>query len=543
MFRVLTTAAMLALAQLPAPGQTPTPVRSAGEPMTDAKLAAIPSFVLPDKYKDRTRYPLPASADNSKQPFFPPIGTWEQQGNSCANAQTVSVIYGYEAQRALNTPSSGDSPAYTYEYAYHFLNGGDALDGGDGWMFVEAMDLLKQTGAATSADFGGLEWGNKFNGWMSGYDKYYRAMKVRASEYYKIDISNAAGDELVKQYLVDHGDGSPIGGNLVVQVRFQNVTRTTVNGKPVISAFQKNTPLNHAFAICGYDNAFNGGSWLIHNTHGDGLYWVPYNLFRAGGPIATAQGTPVLFCRVRRDYAPKYTLKITLTHNQRGNIAVMTGFAASAAATVPAVTKDYAGAFNYSGGLFPMGGRAQSSTLEFGLDVTDFAPAPVGGNARFFLHVISKGGTGRIDRVSLMDYTGAAVREIPAAETNKTIAPNAVTTISIPLGGSSGVPRDGTGAGRPPGPYLWGSRKDGSMRIPLPGPASGPVILAIRDFRGSTVFARELDPGPAGAPAEFPWKMEDDRGGRAAPGLYFATVEPARGGKRTGAALPIRIAE
>lgn len=101
----------------------------------------------------------------------------------------------------------------------------------------------------------------------------------------------SSGDEWVKQYLFDPGDGSPVGGNLVVQVRFQNVVRATVGGRPVFSNFQKNTPLNHAFA--------------------------------------TAQGTPVMFCRVRQDYKPKYTLKITLTHTQRGDIAVMTGFAGS----------------------------------------------------------------------------------------------------------------------------------------------------------------------------------------------------------------------
>ena len=46
---------------------------------------------------------------------------------------------------------------------------------------------------------------------------------------------------------------------------------------------------------------------------------------------------PVMFCRVRQDYKPEYT-------------------------------------------------------LEFGLDVTDFTKAMTGKDARFFLHVISKGG-------------------------------------------------------------------------------------------------------------------------------------------------------
>jgi hypothetical protein len=545
MFRNAITGSMAIVACHYALCQTPSPVRNAESPMPDAKLASIPSFILPERYKDRAANPLPASVDNSKHKFFVPIGSWSQQGNSCANAQAVSLVYGFEAQSATNVPSSGTVPIYTYEYSYHFLNDGNASDGGDGWMFVEAMDILKETGAATSADFGGLEWGNAFNGWMSGYDKYHRAMRVRASEYYKIDISSPAGDELVKQYLYDHGDASPMGGNLVVQVRFQNATKTTVGGKRVISNFQKSAPMNHALTICGYDDAFNGGSWLMHNTHGDGLYWVPYSLFRANGPIATAQGTPVMFCRVRKDYSPKYALKITLTHNQRGNIAVMTGFAASPAADAPTAAKDYAGAFNFSGGLFPMVGRGQSATLEFGLDVTDFgAGAPVSQDARFFLHVVSKGGTGRIDKVSLMDYTGTAVREIPAAETGKVIVPNAVTTVSIGLNPVSGL-HSATRAGYLPGSLLTAARNDGPLRIPLRGMDAGTVVLDIRDAGGRSVFEGKMELGQdASGHASFPWGMETRQGVKASPGLYFSTAKlHGHGNEKAESTTLIRIVE
>ena len=271
--------------------------------MPDDKLKAIPDFVLPDKYKDRQANPLPAAVDNSKQKHFVPIGTWAQQGNSCANAQAVTVTYGYEALLLRNAAAHASVPDYTYEYTYHFLNGGDQANGGDGWMFVEAWDILKETGAPTSADFGGLEWGNAFGGWMNGYDKYYRAMQHRVDQYYKIDASVAAGDESIKQYLYDHADGSSMGGNLVVQVSIgRGMTTGTVQGRRRFTAF--GTGGGHALTIVGYDDAFNGGSWLLHNTHGDGLYWAKYSLFRAGGTIATAQGTPVMFPRLRRAMRP-----------------------------------------------------------------------------------------------------------------------------------------------------------------------------------------------------------------------------------------------
>lgn len=427
--------------------QTPTPIRKLFQPMPTTKLASIPDFVLPAIYKDRTLHPLPKAVDLTTQKFMPPFKGWSIQGWSCANATAVSFVYGYEAQRALNLASSGSTPNFPYEYTYHFLNSANQAEGGDGWMFVEAFDILKETGAPSSVDFGGFEWGNGSAGWMTGYDKYYKAMKVRASEYYKIDASTAANDELIKQYLVDHGDGSAEGGLLTFQINSSKMPSATVNGRRTFTSLGSGG--GHALVICGYDDAHDGGSYLCVNNWGDGLYWAPYRLFRAGGGLATASGTPVMFCRVRKDYSPKFTLKVSLTHGSRNSIAIMTGVAGSSSATSPTKTKDYAGAFNFAGGPNPMVGKGLSPTIEIGLDLTDFVPEITGKDAKFFLHVVSKGGSGQINSVSLMDYTGAQVKEIPAAETNKSIVAGATTTVSIPWSGSVSGIRDGFAIGGP----------------------------------------------------------------------------------------------
>ena len=522
----MTLGCLLASAiSLPLLAQVPTPQRKTDQPMPDAKLASYPNFILDPKYKDRVAHPLPRTVDNSKQPFFPPIATWRQQGSSCANAQSVSVVYSYEAQRLRGLRSTGATPEYTYEYTYHFLNEGTSNQG-DGWMFVEAWDILKETGAPTSVDFGGLEWGNGFAGWMSGYDKYYRAMKYPVERTYKIDASVPAGDEIIKQYLHDRGEGAEMGGNLVVQIRSTGWVKTTVGGRNVISSFGKGI-LNHALTICGYDDSFNGGSWLVHNTHGDGLYWAPYSLFRAGGNVATTQGTPVMFPKLKKDYAPKYTFKITLTHNLRGSIAIMTGAAPSAGATVATRNKDYAGAFNFSGGAFPLEGKAQSATLEIGLDLTDFADLVSGKDARFFLHVISKGGVGTIDKVSLMDYTGPTVREILSTEFKRPIAANATTTLSIPLNGISAIRNLQILSGGFRGQSLLGYRSGGPVRISLAGgPATG-AVLSIRDIHGRPVFGGSMDLDGTRGPGSrvFPWGMDNLRGELVAPGLYFASLK------------------
>jgi hypothetical protein len=428
------TAAALAGTALAALAQTPTPVRAQFGPVTTAKFNSIPDFVLPDIYKDRTKYPLPATMDLTKNKFMPPYNGWSIQGWSCANATGTTFVYGFEAQRVLNTPSSGNTPNYPYEYTYHFLNSANQAEGGDGWMFVEAFDILKETGAPTTSDFGGFEFGNGSTAWMSGYDKYYKAMKIRAQEYYKIDASSAANDEKIKQILVDHGDGSPEGGLLTFQMSSEDMPTQTINGRRTLTSLSGE---GHALVIAGYDDNHAGGSYLCVNNWGDGIYWAPYKLFRAGGKLANKYGTPVMFVRVRKNYTPQLTFKITISHDSRNKIALMTGVAPSAAATTATKWKDYAGAFNFAGGSAPMMGKNGSSTIEIGLDLTDFTPLLTGKDARFFFSVVSKGGSGKIDNVTLMDYTGGgAPKEIAGTEPGKAIAGNSTTTVSIPWTGS-----------------------------------------------------------------------------------------------------------
>ncbi|MDB5105928.1 MAG: hypothetical protein JWP91_3617 [Fibrobacteres bacterium] len=427
-------------AMLPALGQTP--VRRQFAPVTTAKMNSIPVYTLPDAYKDRTAHPLPRAVDNSKQKFMPPWG-WSIQGWSCANATATSYVYDYEVQFNRNIATSGSTPLYTYEYTYHFLNSNNQAEGGDGWMFIEAFDILKETGGASSADFGGFEAGNGNGAWMTGYDKYYNAMKNRVNEYYRIDASVATADEAIKQYLFDHADGSAAGGLMTFQINSESMPSSTIGGRRTFTNLGGGG--GHALSIVGYDDDFQGGSYLTLNNWGDGLYWCPYKLLRAGGSLADkTYGTPVMFCRLKKDYSPKFAFKISITHDQRDKVALMTGVAPNAAATAPSKTKDYAGAFNFGGGAVPMMGKGQSGTIEIGLDLTDFASLITGKEARFFFNVVSKGGTGKINSVTLMDYTGGAVKEIPAADAGKAIASGATTSVSVAWSGTVGL-ADGEG--------------------------------------------------------------------------------------------------
>lgn len=146
-----------------------------------------------------------------------------------------------------------------------------------------------------------------------------------------------------------------------------------------------------------------------------------------------------------------------------------------------------------------------------------------------------------MDKVSLMDYTGAVMMEIPAGETGKITVPNATTKVSIPISVSTPI-RSVTGSGIPSEPFLSWNRSGGPVRFLLAGMIEGMVVMDIRDFRGFSVFGGKMELGAASAPAVFPWEMENARGRGLAPGLYFAAAKQDRSGRKTtGTITRIRI--
>jgi hypothetical protein len=515
--------------------------------MTAAIANKVPNFVLPDEYKDRVKHPLPPIFSlPAVSPYFAPYnpatnpGLTTEQGLSCANWQAGWNSYNHEANRVrdFKTPEKISTPEYTYEYLYHFLNNGDMF-AGDFWMSFAALDLLKETGGATTADFGGLEWGNAFLGWMSGYDKYYRAMKVRLEEYYKIDATQAGSEELVKQVILDHANGSSVGTGLLTHVSFSaNIKKETISGRSVFSSF--GTGGGHCIGIVGWDDQFlpeKGGSWIIYDSYAKGLSYSPRNNWAKLGTLDFAGvGAPLLFSRAKVNYSPRVTFKVTITHNLRGNIAVMTGVGGPTS-TAPVAWKDYAGAFNYSGGQLPMVGKNQSQTLEFGLDMTDFSQYLTAPNQKLYLMVFSKGGVGKIDNVTLMDYTGGTVKEFPTSEPGKVITAGTTITpaltqvaISWPGNVSSILKRDGENMSKQNAAWV----KNGSVRVRLNAPSATQATLNIRDMDGRVVYKSRMDLKgiSRGSFFDFPWTRKNNPGShRVSQGLYFATVNILKGEK------------
>jgi hypothetical protein len=498
--------------------------------MTAAKMTSIPDFVLPAIYSDRTAHPLPAAVNHETdavaKPYMPPVN-WCIDGWCCSNASGTSFSYDYAVQveKKITSATAGSKPLMTYNYTYHFMNNANQSTGGDGFMYVESFDILKATGGATSTDFGGFDGAvDQSNAWMSGYDKYYNAMKVRIDEYYKIDAGAAGADDKIKQIVYDAANGTPEGAILSLMANSESMPTTQVNGRKTFTSLGGGG--GHALAICGYDNAHQGGSWLIQAQWGTGDYWLPYTMLHSGTSWYgnPAQNKYVMFCRIKKNYTPKFAFKVTVTHSQRNQVCLMVGAANSTSATQPSVSKDCGNAFNYGGGSVPMCGSGKSSTIELGFDLTDFASVVANGQGTFFFRAMSKGGSGTVNSVSLMDYTGSTVREIPCSPTN--VAMSSSTVLSVPWTGSVTATEFENTLKAHQGNGLKAAFTPGfqAVKFTFPGDNMRSATLQIKDLSGRTIFTKACSQTAGGSLATESWDLKNYFGQKVGHGTYVASV-------------------
>jgi hypothetical protein len=406
------------------------------------------------------------------------------------------------------------------------MNNANQSTGGDGFMYVESFDILKATGGATSTDFGGFDGAvDQSNAWMSGYDKYYNAMKVRIDEYYKIDCGAAGADDKIKQIVYDAANGTPEGAILSLMANSEFMPTTQVNGRKTFTSLGGGG--GHALAICGYDNAHQGGSWLIQAQWGTGDYWLPYTMLHSGTSWYgnPAQNKYVMFCRIKKNYAPKFAFKVTVTHSQRNQVCLMVGAANSTSATQPSVSKDCGNAFNYGGGAVPMCGSGKSSTIELGFDLTDFASVVAAGQGTFFFRAMSKGGSGTVNSVSLMDYNGSTVREIPCSQTN--VAMSSSTVLSVPWSGTVSTETEkhkAIAAHQSNGLLAKYNSNAHNFLFTFPAGNVRSAILQIKDVSGRTVMTKTCSPALSGNTANAIWDMKNYLGQNVGSGAYVAAV-------------------
>ncbi len=475
-------------------------------------------FGLPERYQSRT---LPHAVDNRNKYMRKPF---EHLGHPCAFAATISFAFTYEINRLRDLPSDNDDNLYPYTYGYHFYNRGsqNAMTAN----ILDGFELLMATGAPTNSDMGGFTSGYPTK-WPNGYDIYYKAMKGRVIEYDYFDCKTEQGIQSLKQWIFDHGSGTDVGGvaNFNVSstgVKTEEIKSGPEAGKTLITSFGA-WDYDHSLTVIGYNDSIQydlnkdgrstsdiditgdgivdfrdreTGAFLIINSHiywDDGYAWVPYTLFS----VSNKQGgigrdNKVYWMKADEDYEIKYTLKATITCESRDDIKIYAGIAKDENATAPTKTKSYAGAFNYAGGSYPMEGKNMSSTIEIGLDVTDLVDSIGADKGAFFLCIDTKsGGSGTVNKLSLMDYTGPTPREFPYKEENVTFSDDIVLGGIMPE--STSIKIDGalypeSNLRIIPNPVTCNNRV--SFTIPEPGFST--ALIHLYDVNGRRVMRKQI---------------------------------------------------
>jgi hypothetical protein len=425
-------------------------------------IAAYSQTQIPIKLTDV----IPPSVENSTQKFCRPF--FEEAGFSCGNAMGVAFNFTYEIDFARNLAANTNDNQFAYLYTYNFLNDGNTFNG-TSHMYVNALIMAKENGIPNLTDWGGLNAGAENYQWMSGYDKYYRAMQNRVETIDSFSVIDSLGLRKLKQWIYDHGNGSKSGGvaNYGVSVfaapmqigwQFTRMTSGPKSGQYLCLIYGSDISGDHAQTAIGYNDSvrydFNkdgkftntGGlaNWEIGALHvANGWsttseagtdYWCPYRLLALtqdkGG---LRNGNRATIITAKKTYTPKMAFKVSLTHSHRKEIALSIGVAPSSDATQPSKVKKYLNQFTFAGGDNPMCGQNASSTIEIGLDVSDLIDSLSGTSAAtFFLIVQSQGGnTGTVNSLSLMDYTSGSVQEIKSAQTNVKINGNSKTYVKV----------------------------------------------------------------------------------------------------------------
>ena len=402
-----------------------------------------------------------ANVDNSKFTSFRPV--FNQIGGSCAQASTVGYVFTYEIDYLRGVAASTTDAQYPYGYTFSFVNLGNSNNGSNtnqGW------SIIQYNGIPAIADYGSISGNSSTTLWMSGYDKYFRGMANRTLSQFTIGVIPDSGMRNMKLWLSNHADGETQGGCLVAAVQATGWKQKKLPSASPETGFPcligMGASGGHALSIVGYNDSIfydidsNGvisdnerGGVMVVNSWGTsfgsaGKAYIMYDVLRRTS-AGSIDGNRLYGVKVVKNSTVQMAFKVNLTHDTRNLLKITAGISANASATAPSGTPiGYSYAFNYAGGAFPLAGSGGSSTLEIGLDVSSLLTTMgTAKNAKLFLIVASKGGSGQVNSFSVMDYRGATPVEIPCTQSNVTIQPGsssaAVTTYLSVAIGATGV--------------------------------------------------------------------------------------------------------
>ncbi|MEI7661350.1 MAG: FlgD immunoglobulin-like domain containing protein [Bacteroidota bacterium] len=405
-------------------------------------LSNVPELKLPESYKGPDAPLIPYQVDNSSQPYFRPI-TY-QSGYECGQSAGISFNFTYEIDRSRGIAATQSTTQYPSHFSWDFLNNANNYQGAS---FFDSWEIVRACGNMNIADYGGAQNTGGFTRWISGYDMYYNAMHNRINSVKAIRVDSPEGLLTLKYWLLDHLDGSSVGGVANIYGNYFSSTGTlapnTPNSGQYVQPYWGASP-THAWTICGFNDSirydFNGDGQYTNNIdiNGDGV--VDMHDWEIGG-VKFANGYAGLgwcnagFCYtmyknladnigsggiwnhtvyvldVKNTCSPDLTMKVTLKHTSRNKLKVTAGISTDLAATSPSATLDFP-IFNYQGGdLYMQGGTTEADkTIEFGLDLAPLISLLNNNQpAKYFLQVQENDPAGsypgEVVSWSLIDYT------------------------------------------------------------------------------------------------------------------------------------------
>lgn len=418
----------------------------------------LPDFKIPENRKSME---LPTDLDNSQLPFFrPPFN----QGPfwNCGQAASIGYNFTYEINAAKGADGSLPENQYSPNFTFNFLNGGY----GWGVNYMNSFEVLKACGNPNLADYGEL-YNEDLIGWKSGYELYENAMKNRVTGVYKIDVSNPEGVNMLKHWLLDHGNGSQYGGvsNIYVTTYFAGILPddSPDAGLPVYYTCGEE-PAGHALTIVGFNDSIRfdinyDGQYTNHiDITGDGIVdmkdWE-WGGFRTQNSHLNYDGKAYMMYRtlaleygdggiwnqqthlvtVDADFEPISNIRLKLNYNSRDKIKIIAGVSPNLQDNYPRYTMDFP-IFNFQGGEHYMQGLdsiESEKEMELALDISPlYSHLEDGEAAKFFIQIAENDnknyGNGYIEYFSLVTSDN---EEIVCNEVPVNIVDNALTTLQL----------------------------------------------------------------------------------------------------------------
>ncbi len=421
-------------------------------------------YPVPAKYRLKGGQDLPVRLNNAELKYFPSIIS--QSGWSCNQASTIGYVLTYGLNRLRDLDSEEIENRYSPIYVYNFLN---SARNSNGVSYFDSWEIVKAAGNPTMIDY---PYWSEVGIWMSGYEKYYRAMQNRIIENYSLYVGDPEGLDILKHFLLDRLDGQEHGGLANFQIASGGMEFLYTDGDskdphaPVLINFGQ--VVGHALTVVGYDDEIgvdvNGdgritndednnndgvidmrdwemGALIMANTWGkgwgrDGFSYCLYKTLASEGHSGGIWNKSVHMIKPVKQMNPVVTMRVKMTHTSRNKFRLLAGVSTNQDTTQAERVMGFPH-FNYQGGDYPLIGEdpADSTHFELGLDISSLVSDIEPGQAvRFFLMIDERDpasvGEGEIIEFSVINYTEER-NETLSLDRHIPIQNNAITTLSV----------------------------------------------------------------------------------------------------------------